>query len=196
MSSQFYALLARMKYIDRWGLMRNTRRENLSEHCLETAFIAQALVVLHNRRFGGDLDPEHAAVLAMFHDATEIITGDMPTPVKYFSPEIRTAYQAAEEAAADRLVASLPEDMREDLAPYIRGDDAVYRPFVKAADKLSALAKCLEEAQMGNAEFRDARASLEEAVRGLGLPEAELFMELFLSGYGETLDALTGRAGR
>lgn len=196
MTSHFYALLARMKYIDRWGLMRSTRPENLSEHCLETAFIAQALVVLHNRRFGGDLDPEHAAVLAMFHDATEIITGDMPTPVKYFSPQIRSAYQVAEEAAADRLVESLPEDMREDLAPYIRGDEGAYRPFIKAADKLSALAKCLEEEQMGNAEFRDARAALEATIADLRLPEADAFVEMFLGGYGETLDALTGRTGR
>ena len=191
MTSRFYALLARMKYIDRWGLMRSTRRENLSEHCLETAFIAQALVVLHNRRFGGHLDPEHAAVLAMFHDATEIITGDMPTPVKYFNPELRAAYRAAETAAADRLIDSLPEDMREDLAPYIRGNEEAYRPFVKAADKISALIKCLEEEKMGSTEFVDARAALEATLRDMHMPEADAFLETFLGGYGETLDALT-----
>lgn len=193
MTSRFYALLARMKYIDRWGLMHSARRENLSEHCLQTAFIAQALVVLHCRRFGGDLDPEHAAVLAMFHDATEIITGDLPTPVKYFNPELRAAYRTAERAAADRLVESLPGDMREDLAPYIRGDDGAYAPFIKAADKLSALLKCVEEEGMGNTEFRDARASLESVLREMHMPEVDAFLADFLGGYGETLDALTGR---
>lgn len=194
-NSNFYALLDRMKHIDRWGLMRNTRRETLSEHCLQTAFIAQALVLLHNRRFGGALNPEHAAVLAMYHDASEILTGDMPTPVKYFSPEIRQAYRTAEDAACQKLIDCLPEDLREDMAPYLLGGEEAYRPFVKAADKLSALAKCLEEEQMGNGEFRDARAATEAAVHALGLPEAEVFLEAFMSGYGETLDGLTGRSG-
>ena len=193
MDGNFYALLDRMKHIDRWGLMRNTRRENLSEHCLQTAFIAQALVVIHNRRFGGSLNPEHAAVLAMFHDASEILTGDMPTPVKYFSPEIRAAYRTAEDAACQRLIDCLPEDMREDLAPYLLGGEADYRPFVKAADKLSAQAKCLEEEQTGNTEFRDARAATEAAVHAMKLPEAEVFLTTFMSSYGETLDRLTGR---
>lgn len=193
MASNFYALLARMKHIDRWGLMRNTQRESLSEHCLDTAFIAQALVVLHNRRFGGNLNPEHAAVLAMFHDASEIITGDMPTPVKYFNPEIRSAYQAAEDSACQRLIDCLPEDMREDLTVYLHGEqDEVYRPFVKAADKLSALAKCIEERGMGNREFKDAERQTVRLIREMQLPAADAFLDTFMEAYGLTLDELTG----
>lgn len=195
MKSNFYALLARMKHIDRWGLMRNTRRESLSEHCLDTAFMAQALVIIHNRRFGGNLDPEHAAVLAMFHDASEIITGDMPTPVKYFNPEIRSAYQAAEESACQRLVDCLPEDMREDIAPYIFADrDEEYRPFIKAADKLSALVKCVEERGMGNREFKDAEKATVAHIRDMKLGAADVFLDTFMEAYGLTLDELTDRA--
>ncbi len=166
----------------------------MSEHCLDTAFIAQALAVIHNRKFGGSLNPEHAAVLAMFHDASEIITGDMPTPVKYFNPEIRSAYQAAEESACRRLAECLPEEMREDIAPYIFGEnDEEYHPFVKAADKISALAKCIEERGMGNREFKDAEKASVDAIRKMGLPAADYFLDTFMGAYGMTLDELTGR---
>ena len=188
MNSNFYAMLARMKYINRWGLMRNTRNETLSEHCLDTAFIARALVIIHNRKFGGNLNPEHAACLAMFHDASEIITGDMPTPVKYFNPEIRQAYQVAEEAACDKLIGYLPDYMKEDIAPLILQDDSEYHPFIKAADKLSALAKCIEEMGMGNKEFADAEKSTEAAIRALNLPAADEFLKIFMKSYGMTLD--------
>jgi 5'-deoxynucleotidase len=188
LNSDFYAVLSRMKYINRWGLMRNTREENLSEHSLETALFAHALVLIHNRRFGGQLDPEHAAVLAMFHDASEIITGDMPTPVKYYNPEIRQAYQVAERAACDRLCSYLPDDLRQDIAPLISGGDEEYRPFVKAADKLSALVKCIEERKAGNHEFTVAERSLREAVKNLNMPEADVFAEEFLPSFALTLD--------
>ena len=190
MDGNFYALLDRMKHIDRWGLMRNSRRENLSEHCLQTAFIAQALVVIHNRRFGGSLNPEHAAVLAMFHDASEILTGDMPTPVKYFSPEIREAYRTAEDAACQRLIDCLPEDMREDLAPYLLGGEADYRPFVKAADKLSAHIKCIEELKAGNLEFESAADQTRRALEAMCLPELDWFMEHCLPAFSKNLDEL------
>jgi len=188
MNSNFYAMLARMKYINRWGLMRNTRNETLSEHCLDTAFIAHALIIIHNRKFGGKLNPEHAACLAMFHDASEIITGDMPTPIKYFNPEIRKAYKDAEKAACDRLVGFLPDYMKADISPLIMQEDEEYMPFIKAADKLSALSKCIEEKGMGNKEFADAEKSTEAAVKALNLPAADEFLKVFMKSYGMTLD--------
>lgn len=188
MTSKFYAVLGRMKYINRWGLMRNTHSENLSEHCLDTAFIAHALVIIHNRKFGGALNPEHAACLAMYHDASEIITGDMPTPVKYYNPEIRSAYAAAESAAEQKLIGYLPDYMREDIAPLIAHEDDEYIPFVKAADKLSALSKCIEELKMGNREFADAEQSTRAAVRALALPAADEFLDTFMQAYSMTLD--------
>ncbi len=188
MKSNFYAVLGRMKYINRWGLMRNTRNENLSEHCLDVAMIAHALVVIDCRLFGGKLNPEHAACLAMYHDASEIITGDMPTPVKYYNPEIRSAYAAAETAAEDKLVSYLPDYMREDIAPLISQKDEEYKPFIKAADKLSALAKCIEELKMGNREFADAERSTRAAVEALKLPAADEFLAVFMDAYSLTLD--------
>lgn len=190
MESKFYAVLARMKYINRWGLMRNTRSENLSEHCLDTAMIAHALIIIHNRRFGGTLNPEHAACLAMYHDASEIITGDMPTPVKYYNPEIRAAYAEAESAAQERLIGYLPEYMREDIAPLIaHGEsDSEYLPFIKAADKLSALVKCIEERKMGNSEFADAENATRDAIRAMKIPAADEFVNTFMRAYSMTLD--------
>lgn len=188
MQSNFYAVLGRMKYINRWGLMRNTRNENLSEHCLDVAMIAHALVVIDCRKFGGNLNPEHAACLAMYHDASEIITGDMPTPVKYYNPEIRSAYAAAETAAEDKLISYLPDYMRGDIAPLISHDCDEYTVFIKAADKLSALAKCIEELKMGNREFADAERSTRAAVKAMKLPAADEFLDTFMQAYALTLD--------
>ena len=190
MKSNFYALLARMKHIDRWGLMRNTRRESLSEHCLDTAFMAQALVIIHNRRFGGDLDPEHAAVLAMFHDASEIITGDMPTPVKYFNPEIRQAYKKVEVMAERKLVDMLPEELQDVYAPVITGPGGEVEELVKAADKLSAYIKCVEELKAGNNEFREAAAQTKKALEAYELPEVRYFLDTFMDSFSLTLDEL------
>ncbi len=191
----FFAMLARMKYIDRWGLMRNTRQENLSEHSLETAVLAHALAVLRNARFGGDVNPERAAALALFHDAPEIFTGDMPTPVKYHSPELREAYREVEQSAGSRLLSLLPEDLRPAYAPLLGApapEDAPLLPLVKAADKLSALIKCLEERRMGNGEFRSAEESTLRALQAMNLPEVDCFLREFLPSFHLTLDELGG----
>ena len=191
MPSQFFAMLSRMKYIDRWGLMRNTRRENLCEHSFEAAVLAHALAVLRNTRFGGRVNPERAAVLALFHDAPETLTGDLPTPVKYYNPQIRGAYRAVEDAAEQALLSLLPADMRPAYAPLVcenDGQDAELLLLVKAADKLSALIKCMEERRMGNVEFRSAEETLRQAVEAMQLPEVDCFLAEFLPAYSLTLD--------
>ncbi len=187
----FFAMLSRMKYINRWGLMRNTRSENLSEHSLETAIVAHALAVIGNEKFGRSRDPQRAAALALLHDAPEIITGDMPTPVKYHSEDIRKAYAEVENLAAERLVSLLHEELR----PYYRelmtmsapGDEEL-RPLIKAADRISAAIKCIEERLSGNQDFREAERSTLKLLRDMDLPEAKYFMEEFLPSYGLTLD--------
>ena len=187
MSSHYFAMLSRMKHINRWGLMRNTRQENLSEHSLETAFIAHALCVITNTRFGGTLDAQKAAVKAMFHDTSEIITGDLPTPIKYNNPEIKEAYKKIEESASQRLINMLPEDMRS-VYSEIYSENGELKKILRAADKISALIKCIEERRMGNDEFAVAEKSTEAAIRELGLPAADVFLEEFLPSYGLTLD--------
>ena len=187
----FFFFFSRMKYINRWGLMRNTRSENLSEHSLETAIVAHALAVIGNEKFGRSRDPQRAAALALLHDAPEIITGDMPTPVKYHSEDIRKAYAEVENLAAERLVSLLPEELR----PYYRelmtmsapGDEEL-RPLIKAADRISAAIKCIEERLSGNQDFREAERSTLKLLRDMDLPEAKYFMEEFLPSYGLTLD--------
>lgn len=187
----FYAMLSRMKFIRRWGLMRSTHEENLCEHSFETAVIAHALAVLRNTRFGGSADPERAALLALYHDATEILTGDLPTPVKYYNPEIRNAYREVEHVARHKLLSLLPDDLRPDYESVFtasRAGDRELLPLVKAADKLSAVIKCMEEKGMGNSEFFKAEAALRQAVNDLHLPEADCFVEEFLPSYALTLD--------
>lgn len=187
MSYHFYAMLSRMKNIYRWGLMRNTKQENLSEHSLEVAFIAHALAVIHNRRFGGNIDANKIATAAMFHDTTEIITGDMPTPIKYYNPEIRTVYKQIESVAGNRLLDMLPEDLRGDFESFYTFDEQTER-FVKAADKLSALIKCIEELNMGNREFSAAKDASLKAVKAMNLPEANVFLEEFIESFSLPLD--------
>lgn len=187
----FFAMISRMKNICRWGLMRNTRDENLCEHSFETAVIAHALAVLRNRRFGGHVNAERTALLALFHDSTEIVTGDMPTPVKYYNPEIRAAYRKVEEAARIRLLAFLPDDLRPEYRPLLGeplDSDRELLPLVKAADKLSAVIKCVEEQRMGNSEFASAETTLRRAVEEMHLPEADCFVKEFLPSYSLTLD--------
>lgn len=190
-SSSFYAMLSRMKYINRWGLMNNTRSENISEHSLQVAMLAHCLVFIHNKRFGGNLNPERAAILAVFHDTTEIITGDMPTPIKYFNSDIKHAYREIEENAANQLVKMLPDDFKEEFDGIIKmsgdGDDEL-RPFVKAADKLSALIKCIEELRMGNDEFRKAKDTILDSIHSMNMPEVKFFEEEFLPAFCLTLD--------
>ena len=174
MLNTFYALLGRMKYIDRWCLMRSSRPENLCEHTLETAYIAHALVLL-NRQRGGRLEPEKAVLYALYHDCTEILTGDMPTPVKYKNESIKTAYKAVEKEAQSALLSRLPVPMAEEMAPWFTPTEE-YRPFIKAADKISALIKCTEERRAGNHEFDRAYDTLLQAIHELALPEAEQFL--------------------
>ncbi|HJA28269.1 MAG TPA: 5'-deoxynucleotidase [Candidatus Olsenella pullicola] len=196
--SHFLALLSRMKYIERWALMRSSRAENLSEHSLEVALIAHMLCVIGNVRFGRSLNAERAALVALYHDASEIITGDMPTPVKYHDGEIREAYRAVEKSAEERLVATLPDDLRPVYEGVFwtgedAGKDELYlRRLVKAADKISALIKCVDEARSGNAEFESAEKTCRAAVDKMAaeLPEVADFVAEFLPSYGATLDEL------
>ncbi len=187
----FFAMLSRMKYINRWGLMRTTRSENLSEHSLETAIIAHALAVIGNTRFGKSYDPQRAAALALLHDASEIITGDMPTPVKYHSEEIRKAYAEVENLAVERLVALLPEEFRpyyRELMTMSAPGDGELKLLIKAADRISAAIKCIEERLSGNQDFREAERSTMKLIKDMDLPEAEYFIGEFLPSYGLTLD--------
>ncbi len=193
----FFATIARMKYIERWALMRNARAENLSEHSMEVGMIAHALCTIGNVRHGRQLDADRAALIGIYHDASEIITGDMPTPVKYYNRHIRTAYREVEAAAEDHLLDRLPEDLRPVYEEIFRGrendeNEAYMRRLVKAADKLSALIKCLEEENAGNREFRTAKLSTQAALDKMAeeLPEVREFMEEFLPPYGSTLDEL------
>lgn len=187
MQSHFYAILSRMKNINRWGLMRNTRNENLSEHSLEVAVIAHALALIGKKRLGKNTEPDKAAVAAMFHDTSEIITGDMPTPIKYYNPEIKDAYKKIEAVAEEQLVSMLPEDFRDDFRE-IYSPDSEITAYVKAADKISALIKCIEEIKMGNMEFKDAEASTRKTIESLDMPEVEIFMNEFIDSYYLTLD--------
>jgi 5'-deoxynucleotidase len=191
----FFAMLARMKYIERWALMRNSVKENISEHSLEVAILAHALALLGNKRLEKDYNPEHIAMLGVYHDCTEIITGDMPTPIKYENNDIQAAYKQIEKSAAFRLLNMLPEDLREAYEPYFieTPQDKAARQLVKAADKISALIKCLEEAKAGNQEFRSAEATIRDSITALHCPEADLFMEEFLPLYELTLDELNTR---
>ena len=188
--SNFFAILSRMKLIRRWGLMRNTAPENLSEHSYDTAVLAHALCTLANARFGTRLDPGRAALLGLYHDAPEILTGDLPTPVKYFSPEIRGAYRQVEESSRRRLLSLLPEDLRPSYAPLLAPLEENPRllSIVKAADKLSALIKCIEEENAGNSEFRSAAAAQESYLRRMALPEVDCFLQEFLPAYRLSLD--------
>lgn len=192
--SNFLAILSRMKYIDRWNLMRNARNESLADHTLDVIFITHALVVIANLYFGASLDAGRAAVLAAFHDAPEIITGDLPTPVKYFDPEIKKAYDNVEAAAKKRMIAQLPEEMQpvyESIMNLKQEGDEVLERYVKAADKISALIKCVEEEQSGNRDFLLAKEATLKKIEEMNMPEAAFFMEHFLPGYYLTLDEQT-----
>ena len=193
MNNSFFAMLGRMKYIDRWALMRNFRKENISEHSLEVAVIAHALCLIGNKRLGKSLDADRAAVIALFHDAPEIITGDMPTPVKYYDSEIRKSYQRIEDEAVRRLLDRLPEDLRDEYARCLMPDterEGALIALVKAADKLSALIKCLEEESAGNREFAEAEKTTMARIEAMGIPEANIFLKDFIPAYKRTLDEL------
>nr|MDD6335847.1 5'-deoxynucleotidase [bacterium] len=190
--SAFFAMMGRMKHIKRWGLMRNTQSENIQEHTAQCAAIAHALALLGNRRLGKAWDAQHIAVLALYHEAAEVITGDLATPIKYFDPEIKSAYKRIEGLAANHLLHLLPEDLQEDFAPLILPEPGSGEArLVKAADKLCAYLKCLEELKAGNSEFERAAASTRDAILALDCPEAELFLDIFGPSFSLTLDEIT-----
>lgn len=190
--SHFFAYLARMKFIQRWGLMRNTQQENIQEHSLQVAMIAHALAVLKNRRFGGRLDPQRVALLAVFHDAEEVITGDLPTPIKYFNPQVAQAVDSIEAVAKERLLRMLPEDLRdayEELFFASEADDEAWA-CVKAADKICAYLKCVEEHKAGNAEFVRAEEAIRAELEAHDDPAVGAFLETFVPSFRLTLDEL------
>ena len=190
--SHLFAYLSRMKFIKRWGLMHNTYPENIQEHSLRVAMIAHALAIIRNRVFGGNVNPERTAVLALYHDASEVLTGDMPAPVKYFNPEIKTAYKTIEAAAARKLLNMVPETLKADYQALFLAEDADrdQRDLVTAADKLCAYLKCLEEIGAGNQEFAKAERALRASVEGLTLPEVRYFLDTFVPSFRLTLDEL------
>lgn len=190
MSGQFFAMTSRMRYINRWGLMRNTVQENIQEHSHQVAVLAHALAVIQNRFFGGTADPGAVAVAALYHDASEILTGDMPTPIKYDNPAIRDAYKQVESVAEQKLLSMLPEELRGDFAPILTMPDDEVRTLVKAADKLSAYLKCVEEVKAGNSEFRLAKQQTRAALDRSPIPALRYFMEHFLDSFELTLDEL------
>lgn len=180
-----------MKYIDRWGLMRNTQVENIQEHSHMVAVLSHALAVIGREKFGSTVDPGEAAVAGLYHDAPEILTGDLPTPVKYDNPAIKEAYKAVEAVAADKLLSLLPEEMRGEFAPYVREElDPELLSIVKAADKLAAHIKCLEEMKAGNNEFRLASDQTRKALEQMDLPALKYFVDQFLPAFELTLDEL------
>lgn len=188
----FFAMMTRMRNIARWGLMRNSIQENLAEHSFDTAVTAHALALIGREKLGRDIDPGKVAAAALFHDAPEIITGDLPTPVKYNNPEICSAYKSIEHAAADSLLRMLPEELRPHyrlLMTMEEQDPETYR-YIKAADKISAYIKCVEELRSGNDEFRRAAEQTRKTIRALELPEADLYMEQFAPAFALNLDEL------
>lgn len=170
--------------------MRNTKNENICEHSLEVAFVAHALGIINNEQFGGSINAERLAVLGMYHDVTEIITGDMPTPVKYYNPLIRNAYKEVENVAKDELLSGLPAKMRKEYSPVLTEskEEELLWEYVKAADKISALIKCIEEKRMGNTDFEQAEVSILKAIEEMDMPEVKFFMENFIPAYKLTLD--------
>lgn len=190
--SHFFAYLARMKFIQRWGLMRNTQPENIQEHSLQVAMIAHSLALIKNKLFNGTVDPERTAVLALYHDAGEVITGDLATPIKYFNPKIKTAYDEIEGVAKQRLHQMLPEALKPDYHAifFAREEDRDHWELVKAADKICAYIKCLEELKAGNQEFARAEKTLEATITGLDLPEVAYFISTFVPSMSLTLDEL------
>ncbi len=187
----FFAFLSRMRYISRWGLMRNTVPENIQEHSLDVAVIAHALVMIRNTYFGGTLNPDRVALFGIFHDASEIFTGDMPTPVKHFNPNFKRSFHQLEDRARRKLLAMLPPELAAEYEPlFFFEADGEYVQLVKAADKIAALVKCIEEEKSGNLEFRRAGAEHQALLAASPLPEVRYFMEKFLPGFRLSLDEL------
>ena len=190
--SHFFAYLARMKFIQRWGLMRNTRLENIQEHSLQVAMIAHGLAIIRNELFGGQVNPERVALLALYHDVSEVITGDLATPIKNFNPQIKTAYNEIEVVAKQKLYNMLPDDLKPAYQSLFFGsaDDGEHWTLVKAADKICAYLKCLEELKAGNQEFAKAERAVKADLDRLDLPEVSYFIANFIPSFSLTLDEL------
>ncbi|KLV04967.1 MULTISPECIES: 5'-deoxynucleotidase [Photobacterium] len=191
--SHFFAHLARMKLIQRWPLMRCVETENISEHSLQVAFVAHALALIKNRKFGGQTNPERIALLGMFHDCSEVLTGDMPTPIKYYNPAIAEEYKKIELAAEKKLLSMLPEEFRDDYAPLLDSQKVCQEDYaiVKQADSLCAYLKCLEELNVGNHEFASAKKNLEQTLATRSTPEMQYFLETFVESFNLTLDEIS-----
>ena len=190
MSENFFAYISRMRYITRWSLMRNSYEENIQEHSHMVAVLAHGLAVIRNRYFDGCVDEGSVAVAALYHDASEILTGDLPTPIKYYNPAIRDSYKAIESVAQDKLLSMLPEEMQRDFEPVLKEADKEVVELVKAADKLSAYIKCVEEQKAGNNEFCAAAKQIYQTLSENPLPEVKFFMEHFLPAFELTFDEL------
>lgn len=191
MSYDFFAFLDRMKYIRRWQLMRCVRDENIMEHSQQVAMFAHALAVINNKVFGGTADAGKAALYAVYHECSEVMTGDLPTPIKYFNNSIQGAYKQLEDRASDKLLNNLPEELRGEFEKSVKPDKECYEyKLMKAADRLSAYVKCLEELRCGNAEFSKAKKSIEEDLTSRNMPEVNYFFEHFIDSFSLTLDEL------
>lgn len=190
MGNHFFAYISRMRCVKRWALMRNTEEENISEHSHMVAVLAHALAVIENRVYGGSVDADRAAVVALYHDATEILTGDMPTPIKYYNPDIRDAYRKVETVAEEKLLSMLPHDIRQEYVPVLQNRDDAVRTIVKAADKLSAYIKCVEELKAGNLEFKRAAEQTRAALEAMHLPALDYFLLNCMDSFSKTLDEL------
>ena len=190
MGNHFFAYISRMRCVKRWALMRNTEEENISEHSHMVAVLAHALAVIENRVYGGSVDADRAAVVALYHDATEILTGDMPTPIKYYNPDIRDAYRKVERVAEEKLLSMLPHDIRQEYVPVLQNRDDAVRTIVKAADKLSAYIKCVEELKAGNQEFKRAAEQTRAALEAMHLPALDYFLLNCMDSFSKTLDEL------
>ena len=191
MANEFYALMGRMRYITRWGLMRNSFSENIQEHSHQVAVLAHALALIRRDILKLDApDPDKCAVAALYHDASEILTGDLPTPIKYYNPDIKDAYKQVERIAGNRLLDMLPQELRASYEHYVLEDDEMLEPFVKAADKLSAHIKCLEEQKAGNTEFDSAAKQTWDSMKAMGRPELDWFLEHCLPAFALNIDQL------
>ena len=191
MANEFYALLSRMRYITRWGLMRNTFSENIQEHSHQVAVLAHALALIRKEILGlPGADPDKCAVAALYHDASEILTGDLPTPIKYYNPDIKDAYKQVEHIAGMRLLEMLPPELKKCYAPLVLEEDAQVLPTVKAADKLSAYIKCIEEQKAGNTEFDSAAQQTMAAMQAMDMPELTWFLEHCLEPFSLNIDQL------
>ena len=191
MANEFYALMGRMRYITRWGLMRNSFSENIQEHSHQVAVLAHALALIRRDILHLDTpDPDKCAVAALYHDASEILTGDLPTPIKYYNPEIKDAYKQVERIAGNRLLDLLPRELRASYEHYVLEDDKDLEPFVKAADKLSAHIKCIEEQKAGNTEFDTAARQTWDSVKEMARPELDWFLDHCLPAFALNIDQL------